>query len=155
MQTLALGFVGGDVFGKRAQLVGCQVEIESGFSGFTLEHAELGGQHQAQFRVHFGLQLAVAPRFRGLALERVELAGDFFENVEHARQILPRAFEFRFGQTLARFELADAGGFLDDGAAILRARAKNLTDAALLDDGIALRAQAGAHEDVLDIAQAG
>ena len=39
-------------------------------------------------------------------------------------------------------------------AAVLRLGAEDLPDAPLLDDGVALRAQAGAHENVLDIAQA-
>ena len=155
LQTLALGFVGGDVLRKRAQLVRRHVEIERRFGGFALEHPEFGGQHQAQFRVHLGFQLAITPGFGGLALQRIELAGDFFQNVEHARQILPRALQFRLRQTLARFEFADAGGFLDDGAAILRARAENLADAPLLDNGVALRAEAGAHEQVLNVAQTG
>ena len=54
---------------------------------------------------HFGAQLFVALGFRGLALERIRLAADFFQNVEHARQILFGAFELRFGQALARFVL--------------------------------------------------
>ena len=51
--------------------------------------------------------------------------------------------------------LRDAGGFFDDGAAVLRLGAENLADAALLDDGVAFRPEAGAHEDVLNVAQAG
>ena len=41
-----------------------------------------------------------------------------------------------------------------DGAAVLRLRRKNLPDAPLLDDGVAFRTEAAAHEDVLDVAQA-
>ena len=45
------------------------------------------------------------------------------------------------------------GGFLDHRAAVLRAGAEDLADAALLDDGVGFRAQPGAHEDVLDVPQ--
>jgi len=65
------------------------------------------------------------------------------------------AFELGLGETLARFELGDAGGLFDDGAAVLRLGAEDLPDAALLNDGVTFGTQAGAHEDVLDIAQAG
>src|ERR1035438_9604607 len=83
------------------------------------------------------------------------LAGDLFQDVEDARQVLLGAFELGFRQTLAGLVLGDAGGLFDDPAAVLRLGAENLADAALLDDGVALGAQAGAHENVLDIAQAG
>src|SRR5262249_26087915 len=77
-----------------------------------------------------------------------------FQDVVDARQVLLGAFEFGLRKALSRFELADARSFLDDGAAILGFGAENLADAALLDDGVALGAEAGAHEDVLDVAQA-
>ena len=50
--------------------------------------------------------------------------------------------------------LGDAGGFFNDGAAIGGLAAQDLADAALLDDGVRLRAKAGAHKDVLNVAQA-
>ena len=90
-----------------------------------------------------------------MALERIHLPSDFFQNVEHARKILLGAFEFGFGQPLARLVFADARGFFDDGPAVGRLVGKNLADAALLDDGVAFRTQAGAAEQILDIAQAG
>ena len=104
-------------------------------------------------RDHFGTQFAVALGLGGLPLQRIDLPADFFENVEHARQILLRAFELGFGQPLLGLEARDARRFFDNGAAVLRAVAENLADAALLDDGVAFRSQAGAHEQVLDVAQ--
>ena len=108
---------------------------------------------RAQLRDHLALQLFVAPRLGSLALQRIHLPADFFENVEHARKILFRAFQLRLGQPLLGFEFADARRLFDDGAAILRLVAENLPDAALLDDGVALRPQARADEKVLDVAQ--
>ena len=106
-------------------------------------------------RDHFALQFFVALGFGGLALQRIHLAADFFQNVEDARQVLLRAFELGFGQPLLGFEFGDAGRFFDHGAAVLRFVAEDLADAALLDDGVAFRTEAGAHEEVLDVAQAG
>ena len=144
-----------DLFGEAAQIGGGQVQIERGFGGVALQHAELAGERHAQAGIHFGLQFAVAAGLGGLALERIHLAGDLFQNVEDARQVLLGAFQLGFRQALAGLELGDAGGFFDDRAAVLRLGAEDLADAALLDDGVAFGAEAGAHEDVLDIAQAG
>src|SRR6185369_11106857 len=58
------------------------------------------------------------------------------------------------GGLLLRLELRDARRFLDDRAAILRTRADDLADAALLDDRVRLRADAGTEEEVGDVAQA-
>ena len=131
------------------------VQIERQLGGFALQHLEAAGNRLAQMRHHLRAQFLIAPGLRRLPLERIDLAADFFQNVEHARKILPRAFELRFGQALARFVFADAGGFFDDGAAVGRFVRKNLADAALLDDGVAFRAQAGAAEQILNVAQAG
>ena len=128
-----------------------QVEREPG--RFPLQHLKPPGHGAAQVRDHFDAQLFVPAGFGSLALERIRLAADLFQNVEHARQILTGAFEPGLGQPLARFILADSRGFLDHRAAVGRFVRKNLADAALLDDGVALRAEAGAAEQILNIAQ--
>ena len=46
------------------------------------------------------------------------------------------------------------GGLFDDGAAVGGLAAEDLPDAPLLDDGVGLGAEARAHEDVLNVAQA-
>ena len=106
-------------------------------------------------RHHLAFQFFIASRLGRLPLERIHLPADLFQNVEHAREILLGAFEFRFGQPLPGLEFADAGGFFDDRPAVWRLVAENLADAALLDDGVAFRAEAGADEQVLDVAQPG
>ena len=120
------------------------VQIERELGGFAFQHPESAGHRAAQVRHHLRAQFFVALGLGRLALQRIHLPPDFFQNVEHARKILLGAFELRFRQPLARFVLADAGGFFDDGPAVGRLVGKNLADAALLDDGVALRAQAGA-----------
>ena len=72
---------------------------------------ELGFQFDFQFAVTFG--------FGGLAFEGIDLAGDFFEDVKDAGEVLFGAFEFGFGEAAAALVFGDAGGFFDDGAAVL------------------------------------
>ena len=121
---------------------------------FGIELRELAGQHDAQLGAHFVAQLRIALGLGGLALQRVHLPRDFVEDVVDARQVQLGVFQTSFGQPLARLVLGDAGGLFDDGAAVSRLAAEDLPDAALLDDGVGLGAQAGAHEDVLNVAQA-
>ena len=83
------------------------------------------------------------------------MAADFFEDVEDTGEILLGAFELGFGETAFGFEAGDAGSFFDDGAAVSGAGGEDLADAALLDDGVGFRSEAGAHEDVLDVAETG
>ena len=137
------------------KLGGRHVQIERRLCGFALQHAEAAGQRAPQLLHHLGLQLAVALGLRRLPLQGIDLPADFFENVEHAGEVLLRALELGFRQPLLRFELGDAGGFLDHGAPVLRLVAQDLADAALFDDGVAFGTQAGAHEQVLDVAQPG
>ena len=145
----------GHLLAERAQFGGGQVQVERRFGGVALQQAVLAGEHDAQSGFHLGFEFAVALGLGGLPLERIHLAGDFFQDVEDARQILLGAFQLGFGQALAVLELGDAGGLFDHGAAVLRLGAEDLADAPLLDDGVAFRAEARAHEDVLDVAQAG
>ena len=90
---------------------------------------------------HLFAQLGVAPRLRCLALQRSKLLFDFDENVVDARKIDLRGFELRFRQAPLGLVHRDAGGFFDDGAAVHRLRVQDLADAALLDDGVAVRAR--------------
>jgi hypothetical protein len=56
-------------------------------------------------------------------------------------------------EALFGFEFRDAGGFFDDGAALHWFGGENQADAALLNDGVGVRAQADAHEHFLDVAE--
>ena len=103
---------------ERLVFAGGNIEIESGFGGVALQHPEPPGDRVAKLSHHLGPEFFVTLGFGGLALQRIHLAADFFQNVEHAREILLRAFELGFRQPFARFVLADAGGFFDDGSAI-------------------------------------
>ena len=119
-----------------------------------MECGPFAGQDEAQLGAHLVAQLGEALGLRGLALQGIHLARDFVEDVVEARQVQLGFFEARFGEALLRFELGDAGGFFDDRAAIGRLAAQDLSNTALFDDRVGLRSETGAHEDVLDIAQA-
>ena len=57
------------------------------------------------------------------------------------------AFELGFGEAALGLVHGDAGGFFDDGAAIHGLGVEDLADAALLDDGVGIRAEAHGHEE--------
>ncbi len=82
------------------------------------------------------------------------LLGDFFEDVVDAGEVLLGGLEAELGEALFGLEAGDAGGLFDDGAAVEGLGAEQLADALLADDGVGLAAEAGAHEDVLNVAQA-
>ena len=135
-----LGGEGGDLLGG-----GGLLEVHLGHAAGE-DDAEAGAQLVAECAVTLGLG--------GLALERGHLPGDFFEDVVDAGEILFGGFEAEFGEALLGLEAGDAGGLFDDAAAVEGLGAEQLADALLADDGVGLAAEAGAHEDVLNVAQA-
>src|SRR3984957_5602399 len=112
------------------------------------------GEHDPQARTHLIAERGIALRLRGLALEGTHLASYFFEDVIDPGEILFRLFEAKLRQPLTGFESGDPGCFLDNRAPVVRLGTKELPDALLFDDGVGLRTKAGAHEDVLNVAQA-
>ena len=120
--------------------------------GVHLRHA--AGEHDAEPGAEFVAKCAVTLGLGGLALEGVHLAGDFVEDVVDTGEVLLGGLEAQFGETLLGLEAGDAGGFFDDGAAVEGLGAEKLADAFLADDGVGLATEAGAHEDVLNVAKA-
>ena len=108
---------------------------------FLIQMLGLARQHAAQQPAHLFAQLRITPRLRRLALQRSQLLFHFHQNVVDARKIHFRSFQFRFRQSPLGFVHRDSGGFFDYRAAVHRLRIQNLPDAALLDDGVAVRAQ--------------
>ncbi|OQB95849.1 MAG: hypothetical protein BWX86_01052 [Verrucomicrobia bacterium ADurb.Bin122] len=96
----------------------------------------------------------VAHGLRGLAAETADLAADLADDVGHAREILVGEPELLQGLAALRFILGDAGGFFEDGAALLGFGGKDLVDLALRHDRVAGPADAGVHEQLLDVLQA-
>src|ERR1019366_5963472 len=140
---------------QRLQFAGGDAQFDRRLGRIALQQAVLAAQHHAQPRIEFDLQFAIALGLGGLPLERIHLPRDFLQDVVDARQVLLGALQLGFGQTLPGLELGNPGRLFDHRAPVLRLGTQNLPDAPLLDDGVAFRAQAGAHEQVLDIAQAG
>ena len=130
------------------------IELGVEFGALLLDGGELAGQNQAQFGAHFFAQARIALGFGGLALERIHLARDFVEDVVDAGEVQLGIFQARLGQALLGFEFRDPCGFFENCAAVGGTAAQNLTDASLLDQRVGLRAQAGAHEQFLDVAEA-
>ena len=119
--------------------------------GVHQRHA--AGQHHAQSAAQFVAHSREALSLRRLTLQAVHLPRDFFKNVVHACQVLFGALQAQLGQPLPVLEARNPRRFLDDGPPVVRLGAEQLADALLPDDGVALRSQARAHEDVLNIAQ--
>ncbi len=63
------------------------------------------------------------------------------------------ASSFASAKAALGFVNGDAGGFFDQSAAVHGARIKDLADAALLDDGVRIGAEAHAHEEFLNVAK--
>ena len=129
------------------------IQIQRQLGRFALQHLEPARHRLPQMRHHLRAQFLIAFGLRRLPLQRIHLPADFFQNVEHARKILPRALQLRLRQALLGLVFSDPRGFLDDGAPVRRLVRKNLPDASLLDDRVALRAQARAAEQILNVAQ--
>ena len=140
---------------ERLEFAGGDVQIDRGLGGIALQQAVLAAEHDAQAGIELDFEFAIALGLGCLPLERIHLAGDFLQDVVDARKILLGAFQLGFGQALLGLEPGDSGRFFDDRAPVLRLGTEDLPDTTLLDDGVAFRPEAGAHEQVLDVAQAG
>ena len=148
------GFEGVDLGGGGVDAAGESGDFLFEASLLRIHEGDAAGEDDAQAGAQLIAHGGEALGLGGLALERVHLARDFFKDVVDAGKVLPGAFEAEFGEAFFGFEASDAGGFFDDGATIMWLGAEKLADALLADDGVALGTEAGAHEDVLDVAQA-
>ena len=94
-------------------------------------------------QVLFGL-LSLGPEGLHLELQLVDFVID-------AHQVLLGALQLPLGLLLPVAVAGDAGGLLKDLPAVGALDGQDLVDLALADDGIALPAQAGVHEELVDI----
>ena len=107
-----------------------------------IEDAVVGGE---------GLETA---GFGDLAFQGVHAALLLGEDVGDAEEVCLGVFEFAEGVFFLAFELGDAGGFFEDGAAFLGLGGEDLIDLTLRHDGVGGAADAGVHEEVVEIAEA-
>ena len=97
---------------------------------------------------------AVATGLARLTLEALELLLHLVNDVVHAEEVLLGRVELDLGLLPACLVLGDAGRFFDQGAPIGGLARQDETDLALLDDGVGLGAEAGVHEQLVDVPQA-
>ena len=96
----------------------------------------------------------VAAGLGGLALEGADLALDLFDDVLDTHEVRLSVFQLAERFFFLSLELRDAGGLLEDRAAIFRAVAQDLVDLSLLHDRVGAAAHAGVHEELVDVAEA-
>ncbi len=99
-----------------------------------------------------GLVLLILLRRLRLTMQAFELTLQLFAQVGQARQVLVGATDTILGFAPALLVLGDAGCLLDEVAQILGLGLDQLGDHALLDDRIAAWSEAGAEEDIGDVA---
>ena len=104
-----------------------------------LQHPQLIPQHQ---KFLGGLRLLA---------QRLHLQFQLGDLVVDAHQILLRALQLALGLLLAVAILADARRLLKDLAALAAFHGQDLVDLALSDDGVALPAHAGVHEQLIHV----
>ena len=96
-----------------------------------------------------------AERLGGLTAERGDLAADFADDIGDAREIGVDATEFIEGFATLGLVARDAGGFFEEVAALGGISGKNLVDLTLHHERVGHAADAGVHEQSLDVLQAG
>ena len=80
---------------------------------------------------------------------------DFLDDVVHAQQVLVDLLELALRLLLALLELGDAGGLLEDEAALFRVGLEQCGDAALLDHTVRVHANAGVQEKLANVFESG
>ena len=140
--------------GALLEFFGESVELGVEFGALLLDGGEFAGQDQAQLGSHFLAQAGITLGFGGLPLQGIHLPRDFVEDVVNASQVKLGVLEARFGQSLLGLEFRNPRSLFQNRAAIGGTAAEDLPDASLLDEGVRLRAKAGAHEQFLNVAQA-
>ena len=136
----------------------CQALLGEGGLGLKcraagLQAAKPAGEHKAEgFAQLFAVRLVALGPFR-LALERIRLARDFLKDVVDPLEIQLGVGELQLGELAAGLEARHAGSLLHECPAVQRAGRQELSDAALLDDGVMVRAETGAEEQVLHVAE--
>ncbi len=101
-----------------------------------------------------GLQRLVLGRDFGLARELLDLRVELAADVVDAGEVLARVLEALLGLAAPLLVLRDARRLLEEHAQFLGLRLDDPGDHPLLDDRVGARSDAGAEEDVLDVAPA-
>ena len=97
------------------------------------------------------LQRLVTPRARRLALQVANLLFHLIAHILQPLEILAGLGDARLGLLAPLLVARDTGRLLDEGAHVLALGVDDARDHALLDDGVAARAEPGAQEQVGDV----
>ena len=115
-------------------------------------HIALVGEVRVENTVIGGERLEAAGLCH-LALQGVHAALLLREDVGNPEQVRLGVFEFAEGVLFLALELRDASRFFEDGAALLGLGGEDLVDLTLRHDRIGGAADAGVHEQIVEIAQ--
>ena len=127
---------------------------EAQLRGFVVLDARtplFGGDRELQYPQGLAKPL-VARGLLGLPVDRIDLPANLGEHVGDPEQILLRRPDFRFGLAAPGLVLADASRLFDQGPSLFGLRGDDLGDPPLLDDRVALGADAGIPKKVVHIA---
>ncbi len=117
-----------------------------GLGELQAAHAQrLARQQQARFE-HLALEALVQLGGLGLTLERAQTGAGLALDVKRAVEVVLGAFELQLGAAAALAVLAEAGGLLDQEAAVAGLGVDDRVDAALGDDRVGLLAETGVGE---------
>ena len=100
------------------------------------------------------VKLLVLLRLADLTLERADLALHLLEDVGFAQEVLLGLLDLPQGFLAIGLELRDSRRLLEHAAAVFRLGRENRVDLALGHDGVRRRADAGAHQEVLNVPEA-
>ena len=123
-------------------------------SSAAAQRGDLAAGEVTAQRGELGDEVAVAAGGVGLALERAQLAAHLAQQVLEADEVALGGGQPALGLLLAPAVLEDAGGLLDDEAAVLGPGVEDGVDLALADDHVLLAADAGVGQQLLDVEQA-
>ena len=87
-------------------------------------------------------------------MQRIELPLDLRNNVAYSQKVLPSQLDLLQCHLFACLEFRNTSCFFDEKAALLGLGKEDHADAALFDDGIRLRPDAGVHEQLVNIQKA-
>ena len=102
-------------------------------------------------RSFFLVENQIALGVFGLLAQRLDADGDLGENVVDTEEVLLGIAQLAFGLQLFIADLADAGGLLEDAAALVPLLGKHLADLPLADNRIALAADAGIVKQLVNV----
>ncbi len=146
--------LGGLDAGQSRVAVGGQVADAAFGLGQALAQPPPIGQPdlRPQFLQAVGVFL-VAPGLGGLGADAPQAAFDFVDDVGQPQQVLLDPLQPPQGFDLLGLEAADAGRLFEDHAAVAGRGLQQHVDFALLDDAVGFGGQAGAGQQVADVAQ--